>query len=77
LGHTIVCEYGTKVFPLSEDMFVPSEASFQMKSKVSNIFCLWERLVVDINHGEVSWRFVKVICVDLDPFVFSHHRESQ
>jgi hypothetical protein len=32
-------------------MFVPSEASAQMKSKVFNVFCLWERLVVDINHG--------------------------
>jgi hypothetical protein len=32
-------------------MFVPSEASVQMKSKVFNIFCLWERLIVDINRG--------------------------
>jgi hypothetical protein len=32
-------------------MFVPSEASVQMKSKVFNIFCLWKRLVVDINSG--------------------------
>jgi hypothetical protein len=32
-------------------MFVPSEASVQMKSKVFNNFCLWERLVVDMNHG--------------------------
>jgi hypothetical protein len=32
-------------------MFLPSEASVQMKSKVFNIFCLWERLVVDINRG--------------------------
>jgi hypothetical protein len=39
------------VFPLSEDMFVPSEASVQMKSKVFNILCLWERLAVDINRG--------------------------
>jgi hypothetical protein len=32
-------------------MFVPSEAFVQMKSKVFNIFCLWERLVVDVNGG--------------------------
>jgi hypothetical protein len=32
-------------------MFVPSEASVQIKSKVFNIFCLWKRLVVDINSG--------------------------
>jgi hypothetical protein len=32
-------------------MFVPSEASVQMKPKIFNIFCLWEKLVVDINSG--------------------------
>jgi hypothetical protein len=32
-------------------MFVPNEDSVQMKSKVFNIFCLWEWLVVYINRG--------------------------
>jgi hypothetical protein len=32
-------------------MFVPNEASVQMKPKVFNIFCLWKKLVVDINSG--------------------------
>jgi hypothetical protein len=44
-------DYPKKKRLYSEDMFVPSEASVQMKSKVFNIFCLWERLIVDINRG--------------------------
>jgi hypothetical protein len=56
-------------------MFVPSEVSVQMKSKVFNI-CLWKRLVVDINSGAGFSAVCEVICVDLDPFAFSRHRES-
>jgi hypothetical protein len=38
------------VFPLSEDMSVPSEVSVQI-----NIFCLWKGLVVDINNRAGFW----------------------
>jgi hypothetical protein len=37
--------FGTKVFPLSEDMFVPSEASVQMKSKVQSAFVPEQELI--------------------------------
>jgi hypothetical protein len=43
-----------------------------MKPKIFSIFCLWEKLVVYINSGA---GFSAV--VDLDPFAFSRHRESQ
>jgi hypothetical protein len=61
------------MLPLGEDMFVPSEMSVQMTSKVFNIFCLWERVAVDING--VSG-FSAVGEGGLDPFAFIRHRES-
>jgi hypothetical protein len=39
------------MFPFSGDMFVPSEVLVQMNSKIFNIFCLRERLIVDIDYG--------------------------
>jgi hypothetical protein len=38
------------MFPLSEDMFMPGEASVQMNSKIFHIFCLRERFIVDVDY---------------------------
>jgi hypothetical protein len=39
------------MFPLSEDMFMPGEAFVQMNSKIFDIFCLKERLIVYVDYG--------------------------
>jgi hypothetical protein len=65
------------MFPLSEDMFKPGEAFVQMNSKIFDIFCLRERLIVDVDYGIGFSAIGEVTWVDLDPFAFSRHRESQ
>jgi hypothetical protein len=65
------------MFPLSEDMYMPGEAFVQMNSKIFDIFCLRERFIVDVDYGTVSLRLGNMTWVDLDPFAFSRHRESQ
>jgi hypothetical protein len=55
---------------------MPSETFVQMNSKIFNIFCLRERFIVDIHYG-TDLSAIGVTRVDLVPFAFSRHRESQ
>jgi hypothetical protein len=39
------------MFLLREDMLMPGEAFVQINSKISDIFCLRERFIVDVDCG--------------------------
>jgi hypothetical protein len=39
------------MYPFSEDMFMPGETFVQMNCKIFDIFCLRERLIVDVDYG--------------------------